>query len=84
MGSCVVEHLLRFEVLRDIEIEKSELFMMWGDFTTREGIVHYRRDCNYVCSMLEMTLGIDAENSRYFFKRESLLEKLREYGITEI
>jgi hypothetical protein len=34
--------------------------------------------------MLEMTLGIDAENSRYFFKRESLVEKLRMYGITEI
>jgi len=79
-----IEHLLRFSVLSDIKIEKSELFMMWGEFTDTEGIVHYRRDCNYVCSMLELTLGIDSENSRYSLKRESLLEKLREYGITEI
>jgi hypothetical protein len=79
-----VEYLLRFEVLRDTVIEKSELFMMWENFTTSEGIVHYRRDCNYVCSMLEMTLGMDSENLHYSFKRENLLEKLREYGITEI
>ena len=79
-----IEYLLKFEVLSDIEIEKSELFMMWGQFTDCEGITHYRRDSNYVCSLLEMTLGIDAQNSRYFMKRERLLEKLREYGITEI
>ena len=77
-------YLLQVEVLgSEAVMHKSELFMAWEQFIDSEGIVHYKRDCNYVCSMLEMTLGVDSKNETYHFQRSELISKLREYNITE-
>ena len=79
-----VEYLLRHEVIRsEIVISKEHLFMYWGEFSDSEGLIYYKRDCNYVANMLEMTLGIDTENGMYKLVRTDLLQKLREYGITD-
>ena len=52
-------------------------------FSDTEGLVYYKRDCNYVANMLEMTLGIDTENGMYSLIRTQLIQKLREHGITD-
>ncbi|HIB87721.1 TPA: hypothetical protein EYO57_11055 [Candidatus Poribacteria bacterium] len=75
---------MRHEVIRsEIVISKEHLFMYWGEFSDSEGLIYYKRDCNYVANMLEMTLGIDTENGMYKLVRNDLLQKLREYGITD-
>jgi len=79
------EYLLKFEVIvPEISIDKQHLFMMWTEFSDSEGLIYYKRDSNYVASMLEMTLGIDCEKGRYTLVRSELLEKMREHGITDI
>ena len=61
------------------ELSKQELFMYWNQFVEEHGVVHHRRDLNYVASSFELCMNCDYDEKQgcYNLKKADVLEKLR-------
>ena len=55
---------------------KFEIFCDWTTFVDEEGVVHYRRDSNYVCAMLELSFDPEKHGDDYILEKTKLRETL--------
>ncbi len=55
-----------------------EIYGDWEIFCDEHGVTHYRRDSNYVCSMLELTFDLPFDGNVYTLQRTKFAETLRD------
>ena len=78
-----IEYLLNTEFSYDTTrtLTQEQLYYEWGSFIESQGVQHYRRDQNYVCTMFELFLDINVSKDRdYTINRELMLNKLSQYS----